>query len=160
VRPEFERKRAAKSAAMACMMAVLGLLGEFALAQAPPQQKSVLHGTFTATAGRSAGFRGRWSGETDRPNSGSGSWVLLNDANKMVAEGTWEAQKSAAGWRGNWTARVKGGRRYSGSWQADLQDFTGKTFSDMLNRTLEKQVSGSWRSGKLAGNWWLQGTKW
>ena len=121
---------------------------------------ATLHGTFTATVGRSAGFRGRWSGQMDARNSGSGSWILLNDANRMVAEGTWAAQKSAAGWRGNWTAWAKNGRSYSGSWQADLEEFSGKTFEDMLKSTLEKQVSGSWRSGKLAGNWWLQGARW
>jgi len=123
----------------------------------PP--KTALHGTFTADAGRSAAFRGRWTGETNR-NSGSGSCVLLSDSNKIVAEGTWSAQKSAAGWRGTSTARADRGRQYSGSLQADLEGFSGRTFEDMLNQTLQKQVSGSWRSRKLAGNWWLQGTKW
>ena len=135
-----------------------------ALTQQPNRSQTApsnpaLHGTFTATAGRSAVFRGRWTGEANS-NSGGGSWVLLNDSNKILAEGAWTAQKSSAGWRGSWTAHVNGGRYYSGSWQADLEGFSGKGFRDMLNQTLQKQVSGSWRSGKLAGNWWLQGTKW
>jgi hypothetical protein len=28
---------------------------------------------------------------------------------------------------------------------------------DMLKRTTEKQVAGSWRSGRYQGNWWLDG---
>ena len=52
------------------------------------------------------------------------------------------------------------GRTFSGTWQADLAGFTGKTFEDMLKRTVEQQVSGSWRSGRAQGNWWLQGSKW
>lgn len=143
----------------AALLLFLFALGTSAQQSTPQKTARELHGTFTATAGRSAAFRGRWSGEAHR-NSGSGSWILLNDSNKIVAEGTWSAQKSAAGWRGSWMARVKGGRQYSGTWQADLEGFNGKTFEDLLGHTLEKQISGSWRSGKLAGNWWLQGTKW
>ena len=33
----------------------------------------------------------------------------------------------------------------------------GKTFEDMLKQTLEKQVTGAWRSGRIQGNWWLMG---
>jgi hypothetical protein len=127
---------------------------------APQAAATVWHGTFTASAGSLAQFRGRWSGQADTRNSASGSWILLNDAHKLVAEGTWVAQKSAAGWRGTWHAWVKGGRQYGGKWEAELEAFSGKTFEDMLSHTLEQQVSGSWQSGKLAGNWWLQGTKW
>jgi len=32
----------------------------------------------------------------------------------------------------------------------------GKTMEDMLKRTAEKQIGGSWRSGRAQGNWWLQ----
>jgi hypothetical protein len=39
-----------------------------------------------------------------------------------------------------------------------MSDMTeGKTFEDMLKQTLEKQVTGSWRSGRMQGNWWLMG---
>ena len=140
------------------------LLLTCALAQSaksrPLKADTTLHGTFNASVGRSAQFRGRWNGLLDSRNAGSGSWILLNDAHKSVAEGTWSAQKSAAGWRGTWHAWVKGGRQYSGSWQADLEGFSGKSFEEMLNHTMEQQIAGSWQSGKLAGNWWLQGTKW
>ena len=61
-----------------------------ALTQQPNRSQTApsnpaLHGTFTATAGRSAVFRGRWTGEANS-NSGGGSWVLLNDSNKILAE--------------------------------------------------------------------------
>jgi hypothetical protein len=38
-----------------------------------------------------------------------------------------------------------------------MTEVTDKTFEEMLNRAMEKQVSGSWRSGRIQGNWWLQG---
>jgi hypothetical protein len=37
-----------------------------------------------------------------------------------------------------------------------MTDFNGKTFEDMLKRTAEKQIGGSWQSGRAQGNWWLQ----
>jgi len=126
----------------------------------PETTTATWHGTFTASVGRAKQFRGRWSGQVDKKNAGSGSWVVLNDAHKIVAEGTWQAQKSAKTWRGTWRAWAKGGRQYSGSWIAELGSFKGQSFEDMLSYTLEQQVAGSWQSGKLAGNWWLRGTKW
>jgi hypothetical protein len=127
---------------------------------APQTSAATWHGKFSASIGRSEQVRGRWSGQGDTKNSGSGSWILLNDSNQVIAEGTWTAQKTGAAWTGTWRAWVKGSRQYSGSWQAELEGFSGKSFEDMLNHTLEQQVMGSWRSGKLEGNWWLQGTKW
>jgi hypothetical protein len=41
-------------------------------------------------------------------------------------------------------------------WDAAMSDFNGKTFEDMLKRTAEKQIGGSWRSGGAQGNWWLR----
>jgi hypothetical protein len=32
----------------------------------------------------------------------------------------------------------------------------GKTLEDMLKQTAEKQITGSWQSGRGRGNWWLQ----
>ena len=31
-----------------------------------------------------------------------------------------------------------------------------KTFQDILTATVQKQVAGSWRKGRMQGNWWLQ----
>lgn len=127
---------------------------------APQAATTVWHGTFTASAGRAAQFRGRWSGQADTRNSASGSWILLNDKQKIVAEGTWVARKSIARWPGIWHAWVKGGRQYGGNWEAELEGFSWNTLEDMLSHTLEQQVSGTWQDGKLAGNWSLRGTKW
>src|SRR5437899_5623288 len=89
------------------------------------------------------------------------------DSNRIVLEGTWSARRVNASakltvphWQGTWTARAGAGRALYGTWQADLAGFSGKTFEDMLKRTVEQQVSGSWRSGHAQGNWWLQGSKW
>jgi len=38
-----------------------------------------------------------------------------------------------------------------------VTDLNDKTFEDMLKRTIEKQVSGSWQRGRMQGGWWLQG---
>jgi len=97
----------------------------------------------------------------------SGAYGLGDDSNRIVLEGTWSARRVNAPakltvphWQGTWTARAGAGRALSGTWQADLAGFSGKTFEDMLKRTVEQQVSGSWRSGRAQGNWRLQGSKW
>src|SRR5438445_1114209 len=120
-------------------------------------------------AARSVGRdrRGRWWAEIEASEAASGSWTLLDDSNRIVLEGTWSARRVNAPakltvphWQGTWTARAGAGRALYGTWQADLAGFSGKTFEDMLKRAVEQQVSGSWRSGRAHGNWWLQGSKW
>jgi hypothetical protein len=129
-----------------------------ALAQPSP---SIFRGSWIATVGPTRFFSGRWSGELlpNTRNAAQGSWTLLSEKNQIVLEGTWSARKSSSGWQGAWTARVTRGRSFSGTWQADMAGFNGKTFEDMLQRTLEKQVSGAWRSGRMQGNWWLQSSR-
>src|SRR5215470_6892525 len=134
------------------------LLVSCALAQ---ELRPVLRGVWSAMAGAS-GFRGRWWAEIDAPDAASGSWTLLDDSNRIILEGTWSARRAntpanltVPHWQGTWTARAGAGRTLSGTWQADLAGFTGKTLEDMLKRTVEQQVSGSWRSGRAPGNWWL-----
>lgn len=102
-------------------------------------------------------FHGRWWAQLPgrSRNAASGSWTLLSDANQIVLEGTWSARKSLTGWQGTWTARPNSGQAFSGTWSSDMSD--GKTFEDMLNKTLGKQVTGSWRRGRMQGNWWLMG---
>jgi len=73
-----------------------------------------------------------------------------------VLQGTWSAQKSAAGWQGTWSARTLQGQSVAGTWTANLADFKGKTFEDMLQRAAEKQIAGFWRSARMQGYWWLQ----
>src|SRR5437016_7320066 len=128
------------------------LLVSCALAQ---ESRPVLRGVWGATAGASGTFRGRWRAEIEASEGASGSWTLLDDSNRIVLEGTWSARRVNASakltvphWQGTWTARAGAGRALYGTWQADLAGFSGKTFEDMLKRTVEQQVSGSWRSGR------------
>ncbi len=118
---------------------------------------SVFRGTWKATADPTQILRGTWSGQTlaHSPNTAWGSWTLLNEASEIFLRGTWSAQKVRQGWQGSWTARTPNGRSLSGAWTGDLQDFSVKTFQEMLERTAATEVAGSWRSGRKRGNWWL-----
>jgi len=126
--------------------------------QPPPQKSSQIYrGAWTASAGPTQIFRGTWSAETSarNPNSAVGSWTLTNEANEIILEGTWSAKKAAEGWQGTWTARTRNGRSLSGTWNADLPDLGPKSLQNMFERTLAKQVAGSWRSGRNQSHWWL-----
>lgn len=129
--------------------------------QSPPQKSSqIFRGSWTASAGPTQIFRGAWSAEISAHsrNSARGSWTLTNDANETILEGTWSAQITAQDWQGSWTARAHNGRSLSGTWNADLPDLGRKSLQDMFERTLSKQVAGSWRSGRDQGHWWLNST--
>ena len=86
-----------------------------------------------------------------------GYWTLLNDADERIMEGSWSARKTGSRWHGTWTAHTAQGRSFFGSWDADMTESKDKTFVDMLKRTLEKDVGGSWRSGSYGGTWSLRG---
>jgi hypothetical protein len=137
------------------LLAVTLLLASCVVAQPAP---STLQGSWIATAQAGRFLRGNWIAriQPNARNAASGSWTLLNDSNQVVLEGTWSARKSASGWQGTWSARIQKSRTLSGTWDAALGDFNGKTLEDMLKRTAEKQVGGSWQSGRAQGNWWLQ----
>jgi hypothetical protein len=127
--------------------------------QAAPQQKAPVYGgVWTATAGTEQALRGTWSAQTspNSPNAAQGSWTLLSEANEVVLQGTWSARKTDNAWQGTWTARTSSGGSFSGTWYADLRNFNGKTMEEMLKRTVETQVAGSWRSGQHQGNWWIE----
>lgn len=143
-----------------CLLLIASLVFAYAVHGAQVQEASELRGTWTASAGSAQTFRGSWGAEISRgnPNSAEGWWTLVN-GDERVMEGTWSVRKSGARWHGTWTARVTRRRSFSGSWDADTTGAKDKTFVDMLKRTIEKEVSGSWRSGSQAGNWWLQGNQ-
>ncbi|HEV2118407.1 MAG TPA: hypothetical protein VGR48_20380 [Terriglobales bacterium] len=120
------------------------------------QEPAALQGSFIASAGP-ATFRGKWSASVSsrQPNTVAGSWILLNEHNDMVLQGTWSAQKSTAGWKGTWRARVLRGRAYSGSWTASEPGPGSKTFADMLQAAVKSGAAGTWATGGHGGNWRL-----
>ena len=132
----------------------LTLLVSYAVAQQVPP---VLQGSWMATTGPNRYLRGRWFAQVlpAKKNAANGSWTLFNESNQIILEGTWSARKTAGGWQGTWSARIQG-RSVSGTWSAAIAEFDGKTLEDMLKRTAEKQIGGSWRSGRAQGDWWLQ----
>ena len=149
-------------------LAVIVLLASGALAEQPAP---VLSGTWTATGSPKRVLRGTWSAQIlpAAPNTARGSWTLVRDANKIVLEGTWSASKSPRAWQGTWSAQIATGRSrsgqatfgqpLSGTWQAALKDSETATLAEMLRRTLETEITGSWRSRGLSGNWWLKGLR-
>jgi len=144
-----------------CLWLLIVLLIPSALSQDRTKQPELpaWRGTWAATAVAAHSFRGHWSAQLlpGTHNAAHGSWTLVNDANQIVLEGTWSAQKSPRGWLGTWSARPVAGQRFSGTWTSNMPDFTGKTFEGMLESTIEKQVTGSWRSRRMRGDWWLTG---
>lgn len=124
--------------------------------QIPPTS---LHGSWTATAGPTQVLRGTWTATVlpHNSNSARGSWSLYLDATQSVIQGTWTAQKSAEEWRGSWTARTQQGRTFSGTWNSADANLVGKTFEDLLQRAMEKEIAGNWQSNPYSGNWWLRG---
>lgn len=143
---------------LAYYLCILAITLACAAAQQPPGSPSdqSWRGAWAASAGPRT-FHGRWWAQllAHSPNAASGSWTLLSDANQIVLEGTWSARKSSTGWQGTWAAHPNSGQAFSGTWSSDMTE--GKSFEDMLNKTLEKQVTGAWRRGRMQGNWWLMG---
>lgn len=146
-----------------CFIALILFGNPWAVRSSAPQALSqesspVFRGNWTATAGPTQIFRGTWSAQTSphRPNAAQGSWTVLNEASEIVLQGTWSASKSREGWQGTWTAKTPNGRPFSGTWTADLADFSGKTFQEMLERTVLREVAGSWQMSRQHGNWWLR----
>lgn len=130
-------------------------LSSCALAQ---EASPVIRGGWAATVGLTRVLRGTWTGQAspDKPHMAQGSWGLLNETGQVIQEGTWSAQKARLGWQGTWTATAQG-RQVSGTWRADIAESSGKTLKEMLASTMEKDVTGSWRSGGYEGKWRLKG---
>src|SRR5262252_3265934 len=133
--------------------------------QAEAQRSTAeLTGMWKATVGNGPMIEGMWLAEisTTSPNAASGSWSLLTDAGEIALQGTWSARKTAqswqGSWQGSWTARAGNGRSLSGTWSAELREFKGKTFNEMLTLTMQRQIGGAWQSGRYQGNWWLEGS--
>jgi len=125
-------------------------------AAARQQQTSSVHGSWTATAGARPAFQGTWSAElrAKTPNAAAGAWTLVDNRGRVVADGTWSATRTAGSWSGAWSARASGGPARSGTWRADVEG-RPTTFADLLRSTLEKQLTGAWRSAGRQGRWFL-----
>ncbi|MGD0125815.1 MAG: hypothetical protein ABSF46_10670 [Terriglobia bacterium] len=130
----------------------------FASAQEAPIE---LRGSWTATVGVNRTFAGTWTAQVspEKPNSAEGSWELINETGQTVLEGTWAANKTRFGWQGAWAARTLTGQSLSGTWTADITGSNGKSFRQMLEWTLEKDILGAWRSGRYQGRWRLKGSR-
>jgi len=140
-----------------CGLILALLLGCGALAQ---ETAAPFHGSWTATVGPTQVFRGTWTGSVlpRNPDSAHGTWSLFSDTNQSVIQGTWTARKSGAEWRGTWTARTSQGRSFAGSWNSSDANLSGKTFQDLLQSAMEKEIAGNWRSSPYSGGWWLRGS--
>ena len=129
-------------------------------AQSTPSTMPMVRGSWAATAGPKQTFQGTWTAQPAGadPNTAQGSWTLLNQSNRIAAEGTWSAVKNANSWSGAWQARVAGNNRLlSGTWRTPLAVSDKRSFTDLLQHTFEEQVSGTWSSGGLRGAWSLRG---
>jgi hypothetical protein len=126
----------------------------------PPAQP--LRGSWTATAGPNQVFHGTWSARPveGSPNSASGSWSLVNGSNQIVVSGTWSATKTARLWSGTWRARTVAargipGREFSGTWRTEIKTSDARTLGELLQQTMQHEVSGAWQSGGMSGTWSL-----
>lgn len=135
---------------------IVFLAAAWAFAQQPAQ---TIHGTWIVTAGHSRTLHGTWTGGAlpRHPDVAEGTWTLASGG-QIVIRGTWQAEKSRQGWEGNWTARTVRGQSMAGAWGADVEHWQGKTFQELLELTLQEEVSGWWQIGNRQGNWWLKGS--
>jgi hypothetical protein len=121
------------------------------------QNPRTYRGSWTAHAGAQT-LHGRWTGRAlpGRPDIVRGTWELTNDAGAAVMRGTWSAERQAQAWQGSFVAR-SAPNTFAGRWTAYLDDTNVKTLEGMLQRALQKEVSGAWQAGQRFGNWWLGG---
>lgn len=138
------------------MLLVALFISTCTLGQEPAQ---MVRGTWTATVGKARVLQGRWAGGAlpQQPDVAVGTWTLESGGH-VVMHGRWRAEKSHRGWEGFWSGHTALGESMAGSWGADLQHWHRKTLQDMLNRTLQQEVTGWWKSGHQEGDWWLKGS--
>jgi len=125
------------------------------IAQEPPLVK----GEWTATAGAAQVYRGRWVGQAlpGQPNALHGSWTLSGQTGKTILSGTWSARKAGRELQGTWAAQDQYGRSVSGTWRTAVPELAGRSLQQMLELSLERTISGTWRSRRLSGHWWITG---
>jgi hypothetical protein len=94
------------------------------------------------------------------PDTMVGSWTLAAGASRIGYGGTWSAVKTANRWSGSWRARVsgrQGDREMAGTWRADVKAPANTTLAGMFELASAQAITGTWRSGSLAGTWSLNG---
>ena len=118
-----------------------------------------LRGGWVAKTG-AAVFRGRWTAQpsTNPATDAQGSWTLLGEGDAIALEGTWAARRDERkkAWLGVWTARGATGGLYAGTWETRLGRIPGKTFFDLMRHAKTTRVAGSWRMGRMTGDFWLE----
>jgi hypothetical protein len=130
-----------------------------AVVEAASQSTVQLRGSWRATAGTRV-FQGTWTVDVNpnTPNLAQGSWTVI-EGNRIVLQGTWAAEKQRAVWRGSWSALMAsapaGSPPITGTWQADVKDSSIDTLTEMLQRTAQTQIDGTWRRGQMSGRWAL-----
>lgn len=140
----------------ACVLwGVVILASALTFGQDPP----ALQGNWVATAGDGRTFRGRWTAQvpSGQPDVVQGGWTLSDGLGKALARGIWTARRRGQGWTGTWSAQDEKGRQVSGTWRAEGEETKRPTLQTLLERTLTAEISGTWQSGRLRGNWWLKG---
>jgi len=126
---------------------------------AAAQSTLQLRGSWRAAAGARI-FQGTWTADLNpnTPNLAQGSWTVI-DGNRVVLQGTWAADKQRTGWRGSWSALLAsapaGSPPITGTWQANVKGSSIDTLTEMLQRTAQAQIDGTWRSGARSGSWSL-----
>ena len=143
----------------ALLAILMFLLGWNTASDAPRDQgTSTFSGTWTASLGDSRTLYGRWIGEAipQDPSSAHGSWTLAGPSGKAALTGTWAAHKTPKGWQGTWSAQTAAGHTAAGTWKADLPANSKATLQAFLELLLNQAISGTWRSGRLSGAWWLE----
>ena len=140
------------------LVLLLAILSATAVAAAS-QSTLQLRGSWRATAGTRV-FQGTWTADVNpnTPNLAQGTWTII-DGNRVLLRGTWATEKERLGWRGAWSALVAsapaGSPPITGTWQTTIKDSTVNTLTEMLQRTAQGQIDGTWRRGGMAGTWSL-----
>jgi hypothetical protein len=122
-------------------------------------QAPALRGGWAARAGASV-FKGRWTANAPQPASddAQGTWTLLGPNDDVTLDGPWSARRNGKTWQGTWMARTRPGALFSGTWQTAVKGIPGKTFFDLLAHAKAGRIAGTWRMGRLRGDWWLETT--
>ena len=140
------------------LVLLLAILSATAVAAAS-QSALQLRGSWRATAGTRV-FQGTWTADVNpkTPNLAQGSWTVV-EGNRVLLRGTWAAEKERAGWHGAWSALMAsapaGSPPMTGTWETNIKDSSIDTLTEMLQRTAQAQIDGTWRSGGMTGSWSL-----